>query len=366
MAGAHISVARNREKPIYCYLRVMTIEKYPYGNLPDGREVTRFVLDNGKGMVMEVINYGAIITSLRVPDKNHDPGDVVLGFDNLEGYLGDHPYFGAMVGRVCNRIGGSRFELDGNEYNLSANEGENHLHGGTSGFDRKLWTPSTRRTPEQVSLKLGYESPDGEEGYPGNLMTEVEYSLNERNELAILCRAATDKPTHVNLTNHSYFNLNNCQGTIHRHELFVDAGLCTELDAASIPTGRILEVDNTPYDFRMATPIGERIEEVEPGYDINYVVTMEPRGKELRRVAALRDPDSGRVMEVLTTLPGVQLYTSNHIDHIEGKGGVPYKKHCAVCLETQYFPDTPNQPAFPSTRLHPGEEYHEVTIYRFS
>jgi aldose 1-epimerase len=168
----------------------------------------------------------------------------------------------------------------------------------------------------------------------------------------------------VNLTNHSYFNLNNCQGTIHRHELFVDAGRCTELDAASIPTGRILEVAGTPYDFRMATPLGERIGEVEPGYDINYVVTMEPG--ELRRVAALHDPDSGRIMEVLTTLPGVQLYTSNHIDHIAGKGGTPYKKHCAVCLETQYFPDTPNQPDFPSTRLNPGEEYQEVTIYRFS
>ncbi len=342
----------------------MNIEKHPFGILPNRREVTRFVLNNGKGMEVSVIDFGAIITSIRVPDRNHEPGDVVLGFDSLEEYLGDHPYFGAMVGRVCNRIGGSRFTMDGQSFQLPANEGPNHLHGGINGFDKKLWTASVHKSTDQVSLKLGYDSPDGEEGYPGRLMTEVEYSLNEQNELSILCRAATDQPTHVNLTNHSYFNLNNCTGTVHQHELFIDAGRYVELDAASIPTGRILRVDSTPFDFRAAAPIGERIAEVEPGYDLNYVVAME--SGELSRVAALHDPHSGRTMEVLTTLPGVQLYTSNHIDQIVGKGGIPYKKHSAVCLETQYFPDSPNQPSFPSTRLDPGEEFHEVTIYRFS
>lgn len=342
----------------------MTVEKQPFGTLPGGEEVHKYILKNHHGMEVEIITYGAIITALRVPDKHRKPGDVVLGFDSLEGYLGDHPYFGAMVGRVCNRLGKARFELDGRVYQLSANEGANQLHGGFKGFDKQVWSAVSHKSPDQVSLQMGYESSDGEEGYPGTLQVEVEYSLNAHNELGITCRAKTDKPTHVNLTNHSYFNLSNCEGTIHDYELFIDADRVTELDEESIPTGRILEVKNTPYDFRIARSIGESITEIEPGYDINYVLAMQKR--DLTRVAALHDPATGRTMEVLTTLPGVQLYTTNYLDRIDGKEGKVYRKHSAVCLETQYFPDSANQPGFPSTLLLPGEEFSAITVYRFS
>ena len=342
----------------------MNIEKEIFGTLPGGKEVHRYGLKNNKGMEVDIITYGAIITAIRFPGKNHEPGDVVLGFDSLDEYLGDHPYFGAVAGRVCNRIGNARFELDGKIFSLTANEGVNQLHGGEKGFDKQLWTASTAKTPEQVSLILAYESQDGEEGYPGNLLVELEYSLNDENELGIRFRAKTDKPTHVNLTNHSYFNLNNCQGNIYDHELFINSAAVCELDEASIATGKLLPVEGTPYDFKLSSSIGDRIEEVGMGYDINYV--LDNPSRDLIRVAAVHDPVSGRVMEVLTTLPGVQLYTSNYVDHIRGKGGVFYEKHCAVCLETQYYPNSANQPSFPSTVLRPGEIFDELTIYRFS
>jgi len=342
----------------------MNIEKQPFGALPDGQDVYRYTLKNHRGMEVDIINYGAIITAIRVPDKDKEPGDVVLGFDTLEEYLGDHPYFGALVGRVCNRVGGSRFELNDHTYLVTPNEGNNHLHGGIKGFDKQVWSAYSDKLPDQVFLKLGYESPDGEEGYPGALMVEVEYSLNDKNELGIHCRARTDKPTHVNLTNHSYFNLNSCNGTIYDHELFIDAEKITELNGESIPTGAILPVESTPYDFRIARAIGDRIGEVEPGFDINYVLNMKSR--ELTRVAALSDPVSKRSMEVLTTLPGIQLYTSNYIDRIQGKGGAIYEKHSAICLETQFFPDSANHPSFPSTVLLPEEEYLAITVLRFS
>jgi len=342
----------------------MNIEKLSFGTTPEGKEVFKYTLKNHQGMEVDIITYGAIITAIRVPDSRNEPGDVVLGFDTLEEYLGDHPYFGAMVGRFCNRIGKSRFELEGRIFHITANEGANQLHGGAKGFDKQVWTAYSQKSPDQVSLMLGYESADGEEGYPGSLMVEVEYSLNDNNELGISCRAKTDKPTHVNLTNHSYFNLNSCNGTIREHELMIAAERITELDSQSIPTGRILPVESTPYDFRLSAEIGERIDQVDPGYDINYVLDMGSR--ELTRVAAVHDTISGRSMEVLTTLPGIQLYTSNHVNGIRGKEGKVYEKHCAVCLETQFFPDSPNQPHFPSTILMPGEEYTAVTIYRFS
>ena len=342
----------------------MNVEKQLFGTTPEGKEVYKYTMKNRAGMEVDIITYGAIVTAIRVPDRNHEPGDVVLGFDSLDGYLGNHPYFGAMVGRFCNRIGQARFELDGRIFHLTANEGANQLHGGKKGFDRKLWTAYTSKTPDQVSLYLGYESPDGEEGYPGALLVEVEYSLNDQNELGIACRAKTDKPTHVNLTNHSYFNLNNCRGPVYGHVLMIAAGHFTELDRNSIPTGRVLPVESTPFDFRLSTEIGERILEIEPGYDINYVLA--DKSRDLTRVAALYDPASGRTMEVLTTLPGMQLYTSNYLDGIPGKEGIRYEKHGAVCLETQFFPDAPNKPEFPSTVLRPGEEFSAVTVYRFS
>ena len=342
----------------------MQIEKQGFGTTPEGKEIFKYTLKNNRGMEVDIITYGAIITAIRVPDRKREPGDVVLGFDTLEEYLGDHPYIGAMVGRVCNRVGKSRFELDGKIYKLTANEGANQLHGGHKGFDKQVWTAHSQKSLEQVSLLLGYESADGEEGYPGSLLVETEYSLNDQNELGIHIRAKTDKPTHVNLTNHSYFNLNNCEGSIREHELMIAADRITELNVESIPTGKILQVENTPYDFRLSTAIGERIDQVAPGYDINYVLAMENR--ELSRVAALHDRVSGRTMEVLTTLPGVQLYTSNYVDGISGKGGKVYEKHSAVCLETQFFPDSPNHLHFPSTVLKPDEEYSAVTLYRFS
>lgn len=341
----------------------MTIEKIPFGNLPDGRGVDKFILKNNAGMEVHIINFGGIITSLIVPDKNHEPGDVVLGFDSLEDYLSEHPYFGAIIGRVCNRIRGARFKLDGKEYKLSANQDGNQLHGGLKGFDKVLWTAHSEKTLDDVSLKLAYESADGEEGYPGNLMVEVVYSLNENSELTISMRAESDKPTHVNLTNHSYFNLNNCQGNIYDHELLINADKYTVLDEESVPTGDRVDVEGTAYDFRMAKTLGMNIEEIGMGYDINYV--LDKNGKELEKVAALYDPASGRTMEVLTTQPGVQLYTSNYVDNISGKEGKIYNKHSAVCLETQHFPDACNQPSFPSTILRPGEEYNETIVLRF-
>lgn len=343
---------------------VMELEKHAFDTLPDGREIDRYTLRNHQGMEVDIINYGAIITSIRVADRNKAPGDVVLGFDNLEGYLDDQPYLGALIGRVCNRIGKARFEIDGKIYLLPANEGENQLHGGFTGFDKKRWSAVPGQRQDEVFVALGLESADGEEGYPGQVWVEVEYSLNDRNELGIACRAKTDKPTHLNLTNHSYFNLNPGSETILDHELMIDADRITELDAQSIPTGRILPVDGTPYDFRESQAIGARIREVEPGYDINYVLAMHQR--ELMRIASVFDPVSGRVMEVLTTLPGVQLYTSNYLEGITGKRGLPYGKHAALCLETQFFPDSANQPSFPSTLLHPGETFESTTIYRFS
>lgn len=341
----------------------MEITVKHFGNLPDGRSAELYTLNNGMGMEVDITNYGGIITSIRVPDKHKQPGDVVLGFDSLEEYLGDHPYFGAIIGRYGNRIGKGQFTLEGKEYTLAKNNGQNHLHGGNQGFDKVLWTASKEKTLDSVTLKLGYESKDMEEGYPGNLLVEVDYTLNDEHELIISYRATTDKTTHINLTNHAYFNLNNCEGDILDHHLMIDADKVTELDQESIPTGRIIDVEGTCFDFRKAKLIGQDIRDTAPGYDINYV--LNDYDGELHRIASVYDEASGRSMDVLTTEPGVQLYTSNYVDGIRGKGGIVYNKHSALCLETQHFPDTPNQQTFPSTVLHAGEEYGQVTIYRF-
>jgi len=341
----------------------MDIEKQSFGSLPDGREVFLYTLKNDSGMEVDITNYGGIVTAIRIPDRNREPGDVVLGFDTLEGYLGDHPYFGAIVGRCANRIDQGKFTLEGKEYTLAQNNGTSHLHGGIKGFDKVLWTAATKKSLESVSLKLGYQSPDMEEGYPGNLLVEVDYTVNDQNELVISYKATTDKTTVVNLTNHAYFNLNNCRGDILDHELMIDANRVTELNDNSIPTGKILEVEDTCFDFRTAKTIGRDIEDTAPGYDINYIV--DSHDGELKRVATLYHHGTGRAMDVLTTEPGVQLYTSNYIDDITGKNGIHYQKHAAVCLETQHFPDSPNQQSFPSTVLHPDEVYRQDTIYRF-
>jgi aldose 1-epimerase len=341
----------------------METEKRRFGQLSDGREVSIFNLRNDAGMEVDITNYGGIITAIRIPDRNKVPGDVVLGFETLEEYLGEHPYFGAIIGRSANRIANGRFTLEGKEYTLAVNNGPNHLHGGIRGFDKVLWTAATEKMLDSVSLKLGYESVHMEEGYPGNLLVEVDYTLNDSNELIISYRATTDRATIVNLTNHSYFNLNNCRGDILDHDLMIDADAITEFDEHSTPTGRILPLEGTCFDFRRAKKIGMEIGATPPGYDINYVLNDDDG--ELRRIAAVYHEGTGRSMDVLTTQPGVQLYTSNYVEGITGKEGVLYGKHSAVCLETQHFPDAPNQQSFPSTVLYPGEEYDQVTIYRF-
>jgi aldose 1-epimerase len=344
-----------------------TVEKRPFGKTPDGKAVDLYILGNGKGMTAKIITYGGIITQLDVPDRDRKTANVVLGFDDLEGYLKGHPYFGAIVGRVGNRIAKGKFTLDGQEYTLATNNGPNHLHGGKKGFDKVVWTAEPIQKAEDVGLQLTYRSPDGDEGYPGNLTMTVIYRLTPQNELRIEYTATTDKATPVNLTNHSYFNLAGPgSGNILGHELMIPADKVTPTDDALIPTGEFQDVKGTPFDFTTPRTIGSRIDKlkVKPvGYDINYVLRD---GKELRHAAWVHEPKSGRVMEVFTSEPGVQFYTGNFLDgSIKGLGGI-YRQHQAFCLETQHFPDAVHHPNFPSVILRPGQTYRQTTVYRFS
>jgi aldose 1-epimerase len=344
------------------------VQKSPFGTTADGTPVDLYTLTNGKGMTAKVITYGALLTELDVPDKDGKMADVVLGFDDLKGYLAGHPYFGATVGRVGNRIAKGKFTLDGKEYKLATNNGPNSLHGGNRGFDKVVWKASVVSMGPEPSVRFTYKSPDGEEGYPGTLEAAVTYTLTADNAVRLTYEATTDKPTPVNLTNHSYFNLaGHASGDIMGHELTLDADKYTPTDATLIPTGKIESVKGTPLDFTMPTLIGKRIGDLkgEPGgYDHNFVLS--PR-KELARAAVVREPKSGRIMEVLTTEPGIQFYTGNFLDGSnKGKGGAVYKKNQAFCLETQHFPDSVNHPEFPSTILTPGKVYKSETVYRFS
>jgi aldose 1-epimerase len=315
------------------------------------------------------MTYGAILTELHVADRNGKLEDVVLGFDNLKDYLAGHPMFGATVGRVANRIAKGKFTLDGKEYRLAVNSGPNSIHGGRKGFDKVVWRAETLTKPDGVAVQLNYRSPDGEEGYPGNLSTTVTYTLTNENELKITYAATTDKPTPVNLTNHSYFNLSGVKdGDVLGHELMLAADEYTPADATLIPTGEIRPVRGTPLDFTRPTPIGARIAELKPtlgGYDHNFV--LRGGGKSLVLAARVYDPKSGRVMEMFTTEPAVQLYTANFLDgKRKGKGGVAYGKHQGLCLEAQHFPDSVNHPNFPSIILRPGGTYTQTTVYKFS
>jgi aldose 1-epimerase len=344
----------------------MQITEEKYGTTSDGQAAMLYTLKNETGVTVKITNYGGIVTELWVPDKSGVPGDVVLGFDNLAGYLGDHPYFGALVGRYANRIAGGMFKLDGKEYTLAKNNGINHLHGGIKGFDKVVWSGAKLSGRDSVAVKLQYESADGEEGYPGKLNVTVIYSLNNKNELGIFYEATTSKPTVLNLTHHSYFNLAGAgNGDILSHDLMINASQYNVVNAELIPTGELRSVEGTPMDFRTPCPIGERIATVEGGYDHNYILN---RGDAALSLAArASESGSGRVMEVWTTQPGVQLYTGNFLDGtLKGKGGKVYQKHNGFCLETQHFPDSPNQPNFPSTILRPGETYNHTTIYKFS
>ena len=340
-----------------------------FGKLPSGEEVRLFTLTNKNGMEARIMNYGGAIVSLKTPDRNGQLADVVLGFDSLDGYLKGSPYFGALVGRYGNRIAGGKFVLNGETYTLPVNNGPNSLHGGLKGFDKVLWSAEQG---EGQSLVLKYVSADGEEGYPGELSATVTYTLTDDNELKIDYEAATTKPTVVNLTNHSYFNLKDGgASTILDHELTLMADRTTPVDEGLIPTGELRPVEGTPFDFRTSTPIGARIDAGDEqikfggGYDHNFVLNRSGEG--LAPAARVYEPTTGRVMEVSTTEPAVQFYTGNFLDGtLTGKGGVTYARRSALCLETQHYPDSPNKPDFPSTTLNPGETYRSTTVYKFS
>lgn len=347
-----------------------TITVSPFGQLPDGRTANLYTLTNANGLVAKISNYGGVITELHVPDRNGVLADIVHGFDTLEPYTGDSEYFGALIGRSGNRIAKGRYQLDGHTVQLSVNNGPNHLHGGAVGFNRALWEAETFDTPTSVILVLRHLSPDGDQGYPGNLQAAVIYELRNDNELRIAYHATTDQATPVNLTNHSYFNLAG-HGDILGHELTIHADRYTPVDATLIPTGELAAVAGTPFDFSTPHTIGERIADGHEqlryglGYDHNYVLNKSaPRAME----AACRfaDPASGRVMEVWTQEPGLQFYSGNFLDgRLTGKGR-NYAYRSGICVEPQHFPDAPNQPGFPSTILRPGQEYDTVMAYRFS
>jgi len=347
-----------------------------FGKTAGGKEVVMFVLKNRVGMTAKVITYGATLTELSVPDKAGTNADVLLGFDDIKGFESKgNPFFGCIVGRYANRIAGGKFTLDGTEYKLAKNNGPNHLHGGIKGFDKVLWEHTGYiNKAGSTGVTLRYVSPDGEEGYPGKLTATVTYELTKDNELKITYEAKTDKATPINLTNHAYFNLDGqAAGSILDHQVTLFADKYTPVDGTLIPTGKIEPVKATPYDFRKSKKISASIGELKGdpkkgdpgGYDINYVING--GGKKLALAARVVGPKSGRVMEMLTTEPGVQFYTGNFLDGtVKGKGGAVYGKHTGFCLEAQHFPDSPNQKGFPSTILRPGETYRQRTVYRFS
>jgi len=356
-----------KAKPEAKEIRQMSANKESFGKTPDGKQVDLYTLTNTRGIRARITSFGAILVSLEVADRDGSLVDITLGFDKLDGYLGVHPYFGAIVGRYANRIGKAAFKLDGKVYKLAANNGENHLHGGTKGFDKAVWRLEDLGVKGAGAMvKMSYISEDGEEGYPGNLACSVTYTLTEDNKLEISYDAETDKKTVVNLTNHSYFNLAG-QGTgdILGHELMLNADKYTVVDKGLIPTGENRSVKGTPMDFTTPMTIGSRIGQVEGGYDHNYVLNS--RGGTLALAAKVYEPTSGRVMEIYTDQPGVQFYTGNFLDgSVTGKAGKVYQKNYGFCLETQHFPDSPNKPDFPSVVLLPGQRYATVTVYKFS
>ncbi len=339
-----------------------------FGTMPDGKAVEAITLRNANGIELTAITYGGIITSLKTPDRSGRTGDIVLGFDSLDGYLKEHPYFGAIIGRYGNRIGKAQFAIDGATYKLAANNGPNHLHGGVKGFDKVLWNAAPAG---QNGIVFSRTSPDGEEGYPGTLQVRVTYTLTDKNELIVDYHATTDKPTPVNLTQHSYFNLR-ADGTsdILGHQLTINADRYTPVDDTLIPTGALAPVDGTPFDFRKPVAIGERINQDHPqlkngkGYDHNWV--LNGSGSGLRLAARVLEPSTGRTIEVRTTEPGLQFYAGNFLDGtLKGKGGAIYKQRTGFCLETQHFPDSPNKPNFPSTILKSGGTYRSQTVFTF-
>jgi aldose 1-epimerase len=348
------------------------VTRAPFGAAADGTSVELFTMTNAGGMQVQATNYGGAVTSIKVRDRSGALGDVALGFASMEGYRDNSPYLGVIVGRYANRIAGAQFRLDGRTYKLPANDGSNTLHGGVKGFDKVVWKAEPFERPGEVGVVLTHVSPDGDQGFPGTLSARVTYTLTDRNELAIDYHATTDKTTVVNLTQHTYFNLaGEGSGAVLDHQLMLNADRYTPVDAKLIPAGEPANVDGTPFDFRTAHAIGERINADHPqlkigkGYDHNFVINRQ--NEELVLAARVEEPTTGRVMEVHTTEPGVQLYTGNHLDgKLMGKAGKPYRERGGFCLETQHYPDSPNKPSFPSTTLKPGEEYRSRTVYAFS
>ena len=334
-----------------------------FGTMEDGREVHLITLKNKNDIEVKITNYGGTVTQIQTPDAEGNFDNIVLGFDSLEKYLAGTPYFGAIIGRYGNRIENGEFVLNGTPYQLSVNDGDNHLHGGEKGFDKVLWDIES---VSDSSLSLSYLSKDGEMGYPGNLEVQVVYTLTDLNELKIKYEATTDQSTPVNLTNHSYFNLSGDPETkILDHELMIKADSYTPVNDELIPTGEIVPVEGTPFDFTEPRQIGSRIEQVPGGYDHNFVLNK--KADTLASVAVLFDPQTKRELEVLTEEPGLQFYSGNFLDgSLTGPDGSEFVKHSALCLETQHFPNSPNVVDFPSTILEPGETYHTVTIYKFS
>jgi aldose 1-epimerase len=348
------------------------VTKQVWGKTAAGEAVDLYTLTNGKGASVQIATLGGTVVSLKVPDKAGTLGDVVLGFDSLDGYLGTHPFFGVLVGRYGNRIGKAAFTLDGKAYTLAKNNGANSLHGGLKGFDKYVWKTREVASPDGQTIELTHVSPDGDEGFPGTLSVTVRYTWTDANSLRIDYTATTDKPTVVNLTNHAYFNLSaGASATILDHTLQLSADKYTPVDKGLIPTGELRAVAGSPFDFSTARRIGESIDAEDEqirfggGYDHNFVLRGQPGT--LRMAARVADPVSGRIMEVTTTEPGVQFYTGNFLDgSIKGRGGKPYVKRSGLCLETQHYPDSPNKPDFPSVVLRPGQTYKTTTQYTFS
>jgi len=339
----------------------MGVSQESFGQTNDGQAVTAFILENANGVKVKVIDYGATIVSIETPDRSGTLADIALGFDDIAGYQGsDNPYFGATCGRYANRINKGRFTIEGTDYSLAINNGPCSLHGGLVGFDKKVWSA----TIDGDGVKMTLESPDGDEGYPGALSIEITFSLSDEDELALKYAATTDKATVVNLTNHSYFNLAG-SGTVRNHVITINADRYTVVDDDAVPSGELRAVAGTEMDLLSPTAIGKNIDAVQGlGYDHNYCINQAAPG-ELTLAAKVLDPNSGRTLECLTTEPGVQFYTANYLDGFTGKNGIVYEKQTGFCLETQHYPDSPNQPEFPSTELAPGETYTQTCIYKF-
>ena len=352
-----------------------TVQRERFGETGDGQPVDIFTLVNRNGLKARIMTYGALLTELHVPDRDGKLGDVVLGFDNLKAYLTGNPYFGCTTGRYANRIAKGKFTLNGVDYQLAANNDPNHLHGGLKGLDKRVWDGIQLASSAGPAVKFTYVSPDGEEGYPGKLTMSVTYTLTPSNELRIDYEARTDKATPVNLTNHSYWNLAGAgSGDVLEHELTLFSDFYTPVDPTMIPTGEIRAVQGTPLDFRTPTVVGLRIAQIKPdaktnnpgGYDHNFVLRRSKLGK-VRPAARLHDPKSGRIVEISTDQPAIQLYSGNFLDGtLTGKNGKVYNQHDALCLETQHYPDSPNQPHFPSTILLPDAVYRTTTVHKFS